>query len=407
MPEWHWPCAVMIKIAVIFHRFGPYHHARLNATGRLCNLVGIEMSAVDRTNAWDKIDSADSFPRVTLFEDRDIEMVSPREAYDRLSHVLSEARPDVVAIPGWSRKCAIDALLWCIKYEIPAIVMSDSNYLDEPRNPLKEWIKGRIVRLYSRGLVAGAPSADYLARLGMKLTRVYTGYDVVDNEHFEKASDSARRSETALRAELGMPENYFLASSRFIQEKNLFRLLKAYSLYLQSSGGNAWKLVLLGDGYLKAELVKLRHDLGLDNAILMPGFKQYHDLPSYYGLASAFVLASTRETWGLVVNEAMASGCPVLVSERCGCASDLLHNGVNGFTFDPYSVEQISQAMLKISSGETDVAAMGKASREIISMWTPDTFAANLIKAAQAAMNEPVPKMDIATRTLLWVMEQR
>jgi 1,2-diacylglycerol 3-alpha-glucosyltransferase len=59
------------------------------------------------------------------------------------------------------------------------------------------------------------------------------------------------------------------------------------------------------------------------------------------GLASAFIQASTTEQWGLVVNEAMASGLPVLVSERCGCAPDLVKNGVNGYTFDPYDIKEI------------------------------------------------------------------
>ena len=108
-----------------------------------------------------------------------------------------------------------------------------------------------------------------------------------------------------------------------------------------------WSLVLLGDGPLKSDLCRLISDLRLDACVHLPGFKQYHELPVYYGLASAFVHASTTEQWGLVVNEAMASGLPVLVSNRCGCAQDLVKEGVNGFTFDPCNVEQLAQLMLK------------------------------------------------------------
>ena len=76
--------------------------------------------------------------------------------------------------------------------------------------------------------------------------------------------------------------------------------------------------------------------------VLLPGFKQYPELPLYYGLAGAFVLPSLTEPWGLVVNEAMAAGLPVVVSDRCGCASDLVRPGENGFAFDPCDIEQLA-----------------------------------------------------------------
>src|SRR5207244_4064698 len=102
--------------------------------------------------------------------------------------------------------------------------------------------------------------------------------------------------------------------------KNLPRLLEAFAGYRRLAGDAAWELVLLGDGPLRPELVALLKDLELDGHVLLPGFKQYDELPAYYGLAGAFIHASTTEQWGLVVNEAMASGLPVLVSDRCGCA---------------------------------------------------------------------------------------
>ena len=126
--------------------------------------------------------------------------------------------------------------------------------------------------------------------------------------------------------------------------------------------------MLLGDGPLKSDLCRLISDLGLQHSVLLPGFKQYPELPAYYGLASAFVHASTTEQWGLVVNEAMASGLPVLVSNRCGCAADLVQEGVNGFTFDPFNVEQLAQLMFQISAFQPfRLSAFGSASREIIS----------------------------------------
>src|SRR5206468_501416 len=100
-----------------------------------------------------------------------------------------------------------------------------------------------------------------------------------------------------------------------------------YARYRMAAGPGAWSLVVLGDGVLRGDLEQLRTELNLGDHVLFPGFKQYDELPAYYGLATAFIHASMVEPWGLVVNEAMAAGLPVLVSARCGCAWDLVEEG--------------------------------------------------------------------------------
>ena len=102
--------------------------------------------------------------------------------------------------------------------------------------------------------------------------------------------------------------------------------------------------------YKRAEVEEAISRLSVEGSVHLVGAQSYGDVPAYYALAGAFVHASTTEQWGLVVNEAMASGLPVLVSNRCGCAPDLVQEGVNGFTFDPCNVEELAQLMLKISA---------------------------------------------------------
>ena len=294
---------------------------------------------------------------------------------------------------------------------VPAIVMSESTIQDEPREWWKESFKRRVVRLCSAALVGGRLHADYMVQLGMPRERVFFGYDAVDNSYFaegvaeirgqrsevggqgsegnaemlkaggEGTEDGRRKTEggsqrSEVRRKYGLPEKYFLGSARFIEKKNLPRLLQAYARYrgkaemLKADG--PWDLVLLGDGPLKADLCRLISDLSLQGSVLLPGFMQYPDLPAYYGLASAFIHASTTEQWGLVVNEAMASSLPLLVSNRSGCAPDLVQEGVNGFTFDPYNVEDLAQLMLKISAFQPfSLSAFGEASRRIIAAWGP------------------------------------
>jgi glycosyltransferase involved in cell wall biosynthesis len=158
---------------------------------------------------------------------------------------------------------------------------------------------------------------------------------------------------------------------------------------------------------MRSELEKLRSELGLEDCVQMPGFKQYEELPSYYAHAGAFIHASTTEQWGLVVNEAMASGLPVLVSNRCGCARDLVRDGENGWTFDPTNEEQLADLMLRISSDEERRKEMGHKSREIIAEWGPDRFASGVKAAVEAALAAPRKTAGLLDRFILKVLTSK
>jgi glycosyltransferase involved in cell wall biosynthesis len=262
----------------------------------------------------------------------------------------------------------------------------------------------RVLLYCAAGGAGGAPQADYLTRLGLPSQRVFQGYDVVDNEYFEDKATESRKQKAESRQKYSLPERYFLASARFTEKKNLPRLLRAYALYRKQGAEPQapWDLVLLGDGPLRAQLEALRAELGLEQSVHFAGARPYSALPTFYALAGAFVHASTTEQWGLVVNEAMACGLPVLVSHRCGCAPDLVRAGRNGFTFDPGDVEALSALMSKISSLQFPLSEFGSASREIISGWTPKTFAGNLSLALEAALAAPLRTATAFDRALIW-----
>jgi glycosyltransferase involved in cell wall biosynthesis len=218
----------------------------------------------------------------------------------------------------------------------------------------------------------------------MDAERTFTGYNVVDNDHFRDGAETARQNADALRRRFDLPKNYFLAIGRFIPKKNFPFLLKAYASYRERSP-EPWDLVLLGDGPLAESIEDQRRTLNLEAAVHLPGFKQYQDLPVYYGLADAFLHTSLREQWGLVVNEAMAAGLPVLVSEQCGCVPDLVEHGNNGYRFDPENEDVMVDLMVELADASTDREEMGRVSQSIICNWTPDVFGKQLLRAAQRA----------------------
>ena len=391
----------MRHVAVLFHRLGPYHHARLRALSRVCEVTALELSAVDDTYAWARVNGDASFRRVTLFQERDADQERGHDVRERVHAALDEARPEVVAVPGWSSRGALAALRWCCRTRTPAVLLSESTAADERRVWWKELVKRRIVRLCQAALVGGSLQRDYVVRLGMPPARVFLGYDVVDNDHFHLGAAAARDRAAELRQRLELPERYFLASSRFVPKKNLPALLRAYTHYRKLAGARAWDLVVVGDGEFRSELLRLRENLGLREHVLLPGFKQYEELPVYYGLASAFVHASTVEQWGLVVNEAMAARLPVLVSNRCGCAPDLVEEGVNGFTFDPSNERELARLLGRLSASACDLASLGDASGRKIGRWTPYHFAKGVACACDVAVRSDREKPGLTDRILL------
>jgi glycosyltransferase involved in cell wall biosynthesis len=141
--------------------------------------------------------------------------------------------------------------------------------------------------------------------------------------------------------------------------------------------------------------------MGLDEVVALPGWIAFDHLPDYYGLAGAFVHASVKDTWAVVVNEAMASALPVLVSNRCGCVTDLVRHGTNGFVFDPRQPAVLADRLWLIAHGDCDRVAMGRASREIIQDWTPEVYAQSLARVVRVAFESPTARVPLVDRLLV------
>src|SRR5712671_3248669 len=286
-------------VAVVFHHIGPSHHARLNAAADRLSVTGIEWSAKGY-DAWGAGGSPARYHKVSLFPEATDHVPGRAELRCAFWSALEQTRPDVVAVNGWNNFGALIAANCCLRRRIPMVVMSESSRQDEPRTRWKEAIKRQIVGLYSAALVGGRRHFEYLVELGMPRERIFTGYDVVDNAYFRQKAEEVRSQGSEVRQKYALPENYFLASARFVEKKNLSKLIEAYAEYRQRSEvrdrksdishqHSPWDLVVLGDGPLKTDLCRLISDLRLNEHVHLPGFKQYDELPIYYALAKAFV----------------------------------------------------------------------------------------------------------------------
>ncbi len=401
------------KTAVVFPSWEPYHAVRLRVIARQVPVVAIIASAAIATHPSTPVTTDGAVPPcVTLLEEGDPRRWRNISVWRRMTSCLDQYRPQCVVIPGWSGACALAALQWCMIRRVPAVCMADSTAWDWRRTPLKEWHKKHLLSAFSTALAAGTATRDYLHELGMSEDRIFLGYNAVDNAYFQSATTIWRGSEWSLREELALKRPFFLFVGRLIPEKNLFRMMDAYAQYRtqvakQRDAGKvtaARDMVVLGDGQLYNELTAHISALGLafsspiigirpseqdgTQAIIhLRGFTRYEELPKYYALADAAILASQKDTWGLVINEAMASGLPVIVSRRCGCSLDLVREGENGYLVDPFDVNDMATKMMRMTQLSAEQRqTMGARSHEIVQGWGPGRFADGLKAAIEKAL---------------------
>jgi glycosyltransferase involved in cell wall biosynthesis len=259
-----------------------------------------------------------------------------------------------------------------------------------------EYFKKQIIGLFNSALVAGREQSSYLESLGMPHSKISLGFDVVDNKHFSLGAAHARKNSEFLRRRLGLPARYFLLCNRLVPVKNIETVIVAFASFHKNKAAEGWQLIIAGHGRMREMLVQFAQERGVLNDIQFRGAETYEQLPVLYGLAEAFILPSWSETWGLVVNEAMAAGLPVIVSTHVGCVHELVQHGSNGYIFNPNDADRLSELMLGLAKNDRLRAEMRRCSERIISDWDLSRFVEGILLAATNATSDPVSP---ATRT--------
>ena len=392
-----------LRIAVMFDNFGPYHMDRLASLRAYGRVLALETSPTRSEYAWVKPQLPEGITYAP-FAMSEQEIVRPDCIERELDRHLGVQPPDVLAVPGWSSLASLVATRWAARRNVRVLGMSDTNAYDEPRRPLVEFVKKMVVSHYSGGFTGSRSQAGYLTRLGVPRAAIETGYDVVDNAYFAERAAAVRSAGTMPEIEgRALPEGfrgrYFLGVNRFVAKKNLPALVRAYHGFRKDRGDDPadWPLVLLGDGEERGAIEAEIDRLGLRRHVMVPGFLQIDRLPEFYATAGALVHASTTEQWGLVVNEAMASGLPVVVSRRCGCVEELVEDGVTGLTFDPFDETAITAA-LQTASTLTHRGALIERASARIAEWDVGRFGAGLARAARTASLRPAVRPGLLAR---------
>jgi len=285
---------------------------------------------------------------------------------------------EAILIYGWSLSSHLRAMRH-FKGKIPVFFRGDSTLLDHNsiwRNALRRAFLTWVYRHVDVAFAVGRNSADYFRWCGVPESRVVLAPHSVDNERFTDLSGASDAQAALWREQLGIPTHalVLLFAAKFISKKDPLLLLDAFF-----GTADDVHLVFVGSGPLESEL--RGRAAGRNNIHFMP-MQNQRAMPAVYRLGDVFVLPSRSETWGLAMNEAMASGRCVIAGSKVGGARDLIDPGTNGWVFESGQRDDLRRALrLARTVGSAALRRMGLAARLSIADWSTDVAAKKIAES--------------------------
>jgi glycosyltransferase involved in cell wall biosynthesis len=294
---------------------------------------------------------------------------------------LNRLSPQVIICGGYNYAASWEALLWAKRRGAEFVLWSESNNNDaRAERAWVEFMKSYFLRHCDRFVVPGKASLDYLRRLGSQEANIFTAPNAVDNRWFSVQAEYTRTHATEFRERMKLPTRYILFVGRLVPAKGVFDLLRAYAK-LESVLRSDVGLVFAGDGISKDQLAEQAKRIH-PGVTCFVGFAQREDLAGIYALAETLILPTQSDPWGLVVNEAMACGLPIVVSSVAGCSADLVEDGCNGYVVPPRDSEKLSMAIDSIVRQKELQRRMRTCSLERIRNYSPEACAEGLATVA-------------------------
>lgn len=284
---------------------------------------------------------------------------------------INNFNPDVVVLPGYIDKAIWGLTGWLVAKGVPIVQVVDSTLADHRRVWWKEAVKRTLLGPVKLVFCYGTSQRAYLNTLGVADSKIRIRLQATNNTLYRK--EFAKVAQAKSPDQLARAYN-LLFVGRLAPEKNLPLLINALRSLPES-----FNLTIVGAGPEEEALKALANDDRLRTRVVFAGNGDWNEMVTYYANADVFVLPSWSEPWGLVINEAMLCELPVVISNRCGGAADLVVENKNGYTFDPISEPQLRTALINVYEKLMNGEKMGKASAEIISYYTPERSADQML----------------------------
>lgn len=335
--------APLPRMVFLWESFGPHHVDRCEAcaehfAGRY-KVCGIEIATFDANYEWRASIGSEGFRKVTLFPGVVSQKIGAMRCFLRIVRTCLKLRAKYIFFCNYNLPAVFFSAVVLRLLGRRLITMQDSKFDDKQRYLVKEIVKSILYAPYQAALAAGARSKAYLTFLGLPADRVIIGYDTVSVERVRALAETQP-------APNGVPhaDRHFTIIARFVPKKNLGLALDAYAAYASRYREAPRDLHLCGSGELEGELRQQAEQLGL-KGVHFRGYLQEREIARVLGSSLALILPSVEEQHGLVINEALAMGVPVLVSDNCGARDLLVRSGVNGFVFEPDNVDGLAHFM--------------------------------------------------------------
>lgn len=280
---------------------------------------------------------------------------------------LSNGGFDRVILGGFYHPTMLYSILWCRIHGVPYIINCESHFLNRRgwfKSLLKKVFYPFIVKNASAYLATGKFSSEYLIYYGADFKNIFYFPNTPDIEFFSENSKLSGDEKKKFKEDLGVSGRYVIIFvGRMVEEKGVDTLIEAFRMVREKFSDVS--LVLIGEGPLKEKYQDYVSSRKIPD-VHFTGFVQNRELPRYYGMADIFVLPSRMEPWGVSVNEAMASGLPVILSDKVGSRGSLLKGGENGFMFKSEDYKELAKKIEKLLHNPEMMREMGKNSRSIV-----------------------------------------
>lgn len=368
----------MATRVVLIHNFlSPYRIPLFEELARRFDLEVWILGDVGVITEWD-VDSADMNFRCRKIAGATIGFGSRYNAL-MLNYSfpveLAKSKAEVIICNGWDSPAAFYCGLWARFSARPFILWSGSTAAEVSRlrtwtAPLVRW----LVRSADGWISDGTRAAEYLGSLGAVSARISPAFNGIDNDFYAANSHLTDEEQREIRSRLGINDGpVILYVGNLLVLKGVFELVEGFARFAHHH--STAQLVIVGEGHDGDELRNRCRRLGIADRVVFPGFMAAKDIARCYGIADLLVLASRREHWGMVINEALASGVPVLATDVCGAVADLIEDGVNGYVVPSLDVDALATAMMRHFDAPGAHDEMRSAAREHIAPFTVSAMA--------------------------------
>lgn len=279
---------------------------------------------------------------------------------------------DALWVHGYASVNALHAILAANALGIPVLLRAESWLADRPRSLSTLAAKRLFFHLLrpaiSATLPIGSRNRDYWTYyFGPDMPQFLMPY-AVENAYFTRHAAAADTGKLREELQLAPGRPVILFASKLQPRKHADHLIEAYARLCATSPNPVPYLLIVGDGEERNRLETRARELNLEGVRFL-GFRNQSELPAFFALADVFVLPSRHEPWGLIVNEAMAAGCAVVVSDEVGSHTDLITDGVDGFVFPVGNIQSLATSLARVLSSPEEAQRMGDAARARIAAW--------------------------------------